>query len=140
MYMFKLNHMVDDKMHARSVGPYSLITQQPLGGKSQNGGQRFGEMETWAIESYGAANVLQEILTYKSDDIVGRNQLYTSLVTGKDLPTPGIPESFNVLNYELNGLGMKLDITTANNEEDDEEAQQYFDISNSVGNEGDYNE
>nr|WP_318028810.1 hypothetical protein [Mycoplasmopsis bovis] len=79
MYMFKLNHMVDDKMHARSVGPYSLITQQPLGGKSQNGGQRFGEMETWAIESYGAANVLQEILTYKSDDIVGRNQLYTSL-------------------------------------------------------------
>ncbi|MCE6090695.1 DNA-directed RNA polymerase subunit beta [Mycoplasmopsis agalactiae] len=140
MYMFKLNHMVDDKMHARSVGPYSLITQQPLGGKSQNGGQRFGEMETWAIESYGASNVLQEILTYKSDDIVGRNQLYTSLVTGKDLPTPGIPESFNVLNYELNGLGMKLDITTANNEEEDEEAQQYFDISNSVGNEGDYNE
>ncbi|WP_029513521.1 DNA-directed RNA polymerase subunit beta [Mycoplasmopsis primatum] len=140
MYMFKLNHMVDDKMHARSVGPYSLITQQPLGGKSQNGGQRFGEMETWAIESYGATNVLQEILTYKSDDIVGRNQLYTSLVTGKELPTPGTPESFNVLNYELNGLGMKLDIETIKTDEE-EEAQQYFDITSSSLNEaGGYND
>ncbi|UWV92347.1 hypothetical protein [Mycoplasmopsis cynos] len=108
--MLKLNHMVDDKMHARSVGPYSLITQQPLGGKSQNGGQRFGEMETWALESYGATNVLQEILTYKSDDIIGRNALYSALVSGKELPTPGTPESFNVLSYELKGLGMKLEI------------------------------
>ncbi|TNK83958.1 DNA-directed RNA polymerase subunit beta [Mycoplasmopsis pullorum] len=109
MYMLKLSHMVDDKMHARSVGPYSLITQQPLGGKSQNGGQRFGEMETWAIESYGATNVLQEILTYKSDDINGRNTLYSALATGKELPKPGTPESFNVLSYELRGLGIKLD-------------------------------
>ncbi|MCU9936318.1 hypothetical protein NWP96_04315 [Mycoplasmopsis cynos] len=107
--MLKLNHMVDDKMHARSVGLYSLITQQPLGGKSQNGGQRFGEMETWALESYGATNVLQEILTYKSDDIIGRNALYSALVSGKELPTPGTPESFNVLSYELKGLGMKLE-------------------------------
>lgn len=109
MYMLKLNHMVDDKMHVRSVGPYSLITQQPLGGKSQNGGQRFGEMETWALESYGATNILQEILTYKSDDILGRNNLYSALVSGKEVPTPGVPESFNVLSYELKGLGMKLE-------------------------------
>lgn len=130
MYMLKLNHMVDDKMHARSVGPYSLITQQPLGGKSQNGGQRFGEMETWAIESYGATNVLQEILTYKSDDISGRNQLYSALVSGKELPNPGTPESFNVLSYELKGLGMKLDTTSI--EEEDEEFSQHFDIAPSV--------
>ncbi|WP_027334684.1 DNA-directed RNA polymerase subunit beta [Mycoplasmopsis felifaucium] len=129
MYMLKLNHMVDDKMHARSVGPYSLITQQPLGGKSQNGGQRFGEMETWAIESYGATNVLQEILTYKSDDINGRNQLYAALVSGKELPTPGTPESFNVLSFELKGLGMKLDTISAD-EEDDYDVQQHFDINN----------
>ncbi|WXA52075.1 DNA-directed RNA polymerase subunit beta [Mycoplasmopsis cynos] len=118
IYMLKLNHMVDDKMHGRSVGPYSLITQQPLGGKSQNGGQRFGEMETWAIESYGATNVLQEILTYKSDDILGRNALYSALVTGKDLPIPGTPESFNVLSYELKGLGLKLEFSNNNNEEE----------------------
>ncbi|QGZ97352.1 DNA-directed RNA polymerase subunit beta [Mycoplasma sp. NEAQ87857] len=125
MYMLKLNHMVDDKMHARSVGPYSLITQQPLGGKSQNGGQRFGEMETWAIESYGATNVLQEILTYKSDDIAGRNALYSALVTNKELPQPGIPESFNVLSYELKGLGMKLEVSesSADDSEDDEPLQ-----------------
>ncbi|VEU71071.1 DNA-directed RNA polymerase subunit beta [Mycoplasmopsis glycophila] len=129
MYMLKLNHMVDDKMHARSVGPYSLITQQPLGGKSQNGGQRFGEMETWAIESYGATNVLQEILTYKSDDISGRNALYSALVAGKELPHPGIPESFNVLSYELKGLGMKLDVTedTQDLEELDVDLYQYLD-------------
>ncbi|WP_406615425.1 DNA-directed RNA polymerase subunit beta [Mycoplasmopsis hyopharyngis] len=128
MYMLKLNHMVDDKMHARSVGPYSLITQQPLGGKSQNGGQRFGEMETWALESYGATNVLQEILTYKSDDIEGRNKLYSALASGKELPKPGIPESFNVLSYELKGLGMKL-ITEEVEEENvqKEEDEQYFD-------------
>ncbi|AIA29557.1 DNA-directed RNA polymerase subunit beta [Mycoplasmopsis californica] len=127
MYMLKLNHMVDDKMHARSVGPYSLITQQPLGGKSQNGGQRFGEMETWAIESYGATNILQEILTYKSDDIIGRNQLYAALASGRELPKPGVPESFNVLKYELRGLGMKLDIDHVEVDED-EEAIQHFDI------------
>ena len=109
MYYLKLYHMVDDKMHSRSVGPYSLITQQPLGGKSQNGGQRFGEMETWAIESYGAANVLQELLTYKSDNIIGRNQLYNALAKGTKLPKPGMPESFNVLAYELRGLGIKLE-------------------------------
>ncbi|MGZ9762673.1 DNA-directed RNA polymerase subunit beta [Mycoplasma sp. 5912] len=118
MYMLKLNHMVDDKMHARSVGPYSLITQQPLGGKSQNGGQRFGEMETWALESYGATNVLQEILTYKSDDILGRNALYSALVSGKQLPTPGTPESFNVLSHELKGLGMKLELSDTIDESD----------------------
>ncbi|PZW01589.1 DNA-directed RNA polymerase subunit beta [Metamycoplasma auris] len=109
MYYLKLYHMVDDKMHARSVGPYSLITQQPLGGKSQNGGQRFGEMETWAIESYGASNLLQEFLTYKSDDINGRNQLYNALARKTKLPQPGMPESFNVLVHELKGLGMKLE-------------------------------
>ncbi|WP_438341261.1 DNA-directed RNA polymerase subunit beta [Mycoplasma sp. 3341] len=111
MYYLKLYHMVDDKMHARSVGPYSLITQQPLGGKSQNGGQRFGEMETWAIESYGATNVLQELLTYKSDNIIGRNQLYNALATGSKLPQPGTPESFSVLSYELRGLGIKLEVS-----------------------------
>ena len=110
MYMLKLSHMVDDKMHARSVGPYSLITQQPLGGKSQNGGQRFGEMETWAIEAHGATNILQELLTYKSDNISGRNKLYNALVTGSPLPTAGTPESFNVLAYELRGLSIKLEV------------------------------
>ena len=110
MYILKLAHMVDDKIHARSVGPYSLITQQPLGGKSQNGGQRFGEMETWAIEAYGATNVLQELLTYKSDNIEGRNRVYNSIINGTPLPQPGTPESFNVLAYELRGLGMKLTV------------------------------
>ncbi|MEE3928010.1 DNA-directed RNA polymerase subunit beta [Mycoplasmopsis ciconiae] len=134
MYMLKLNHMVDDKMHARSVGPYSLITQQPLGGKSQNGGQRFGEMETWAIESYGATNVLQEILTYKSDDINGRNMLYSALAQGKELPKPGTPESFNVLSYELRGLGIKLEPITVDEAsiEENEEIMQHLegDIDN----------
>ncbi len=110
MYMLKLSHMIDDKMHARSVGPYSLITQQPLGGKSQNGGQRFGEMETWAVESYGATNILQELLTYKSDNIDGRNRVYNSLATGSPMPKAGMPESFNVLAYELRGLGLKLEV------------------------------
>ena len=110
MYMLKLAHMIDDKMHARSVGPYSLITQQPLGGKSQNGGQRFGEMETWAVESYGATHVLQELLTYKSDNIEGRNKVYNAIANGGPLPEPGTPESFNVLAYELRGLGMKLGV------------------------------
>ncbi|MCR8613110.1 MAG: DNA-directed RNA polymerase subunit beta [Mycoplasma sp.] len=110
MYMLKLSHMVDDKVHARSVGPYSIITQQPLGGKSQNGGQRFGEMEVWAIEAYGAANVLREMLTYKSDDISGRNNLYNAITTNKKIPVPGIPESFNVLANELRGLSLKPEL------------------------------
>lgn len=118
MYMLKLSHMVDDKMHARSIGPYSLITQQPLGGKSQNGGQRFGEMETWAIESYGAANVLQELLTYKSDNITGRNALYSALASGKPMPFAGTPESFSVLAYELRGLGIKLEVHRRENEDE----------------------
>jgi len=109
IYMIKLGHMVDDKMHARSIGPYSLITQQPLGGKAQFGGQRFGEMEVWALEAYGASNILQEILTIKSDDIIGRAKAYEAIVKGDNLPQPGIPESFNVLLHELRGLG--LDVT-----------------------------
>ncbi|MFN6081906.1 MAG: DNA-directed RNA polymerase subunit beta [Bacteroidota bacterium] len=109
IYMLKLGHMVDDKMHARSIGPYSLITQQPLGGKAQFGGQRFGEMEVWALEAFGAANILQEILTVKSDDIIGRAKTYEAIVKGDNLPQPGIPESFNVLVHEMRGLG--LDIT-----------------------------
>ena len=109
IYMLKLGHMVDDKMHARSIGPYSLITQQPLGGKAQFGGQRFGEMEVWALEAFGAANILQEILTVKSDDVIGRAKTYEAIVKGEPLPTPSVPESFNVLVHELRGLG--LDIT-----------------------------
>jgi len=109
IYMIKLSHMVDDKMHARSIGPYSLITQQPLGGKAQFGGQRLGEMEVWALEAYGASNILQELLTVKSDDIVGRAKAYESIVKGDNLPKPGIPESFNVLVHELRGLGLELD-------------------------------
>ena len=109
IYMLKLGHMVDDKMHARSIGPYSLITQQPLGGKAQFGGQRFGEMEVWALEAYGAANVLQELLTVKSDDVMGRAKAYEAIVKGENIPTPGIPESFNVLLHELRGLA--LDVT-----------------------------
>jgi DNA-directed RNA polymerase subunit beta len=108
IYMLKLGHLIDDKMHARSIGPYSLITQQPLGGKAQNGGQRLGEMEVWALEGYGAANILQEMLTLKSDDVIGRAQAFESIVKGKELPEPGIPESFNVLLHELNGLGLKV--------------------------------
>ncbi len=108
IYIMKLHHMVDDKMHARSIGPYSLITQQPLGGKAQFGGQRFGEMEVWAIEAFGAANVLQEILTVKSDDVIGRAKAYESIVKGENMPTPGIPESFNVLIHELRGLGLNI--------------------------------
>ena len=108
IYMMKLGHMVDDKMHARSIGPYSLITQQPLGGKAQFGGQRFGEMEVWALEAFGAANILQEILTVKSDDVIGRAKTYEAIVKGDNLPTPGIPESFNVLLHELRGLCLKV--------------------------------
>ena len=108
IYMLKLGHMVDDKMHARSIGPYSLITQQPLGGKAQFGGQRFGEMEVWALEAFGAANILQEILTIKSDDVVGRSRAYEAIVKGDPMPTPGIPESLNVLLHELRGLGLSV--------------------------------
>ena len=108
IYMLKLGHLIDDKMHARSIGPYSLITQQPLGGKAQFGGQRLGEMEVWALEGYGASNILQEMLTLKSDDVIGRAQAFEAIVKGKELPTAGIPESFNVLLHELNGLGLKI--------------------------------
>jgi len=108
IYMLKLHHLVDDKMHARSIGPYSLITQQPLGGKAQFGGQRFGEMEVWAIEAFGASNILQEILTVKSDDVIGRAKAYETIVKGENMPVPGIPESFNVLVHELRGLGLNV--------------------------------
>jgi DNA-directed RNA polymerase subunit beta len=108
IYMLKLSHLVDDKIHARSIGPYSLVTQQPLAGKAQFGGQRFGEMEVWALEAYGAAHVLQEILTVKSDDVNGRSRVYEAIVKGQNLPEPGIPESFNVLVKELQALGIRV--------------------------------
>jgi DNA-directed RNA polymerase subunit beta len=108
MYIIKLNHMVSDKIHARSTGPYTMVTQQPLGGKAQNGGQRFGEMEVWALEAYGAANTLQEMLTIKSDDVYGRAKAYESIIKGTEIQGPKVPESFNVLVKELQGLGLKL--------------------------------
>ena len=108
IYMLKLSHLIADKMHARSTGPYSLITQQPLGGKAQSGGQRFGEMEVWALEAYGAAHTLQEVLTVKSDDVEGRTKLYNSLVKGTNPPNASIPESFKVLIKELEGLGLNV--------------------------------
>lgn len=117
VYMLKLFHLVDDKIHARSTGPYSLVTQQPLGGKAQFGGQRFGEMEVWALEAYGAAYTLQEILTVKSDDVVGRVRTYEAIVKGENVPEPGVPESFKVLIKELQSLGMNMKVLTANNEE-----------------------
>lgn len=110
MYMLKLHHLVDDKIHARSTGPYSLVTQQPLGGKAQFGGQRFGEMEVWALEAYGASHTLQEILTVKSDDIVGRVKTYEAIVKGENIPEPGIPESFKVLIKELQSLALDIKI------------------------------
>ena len=110
--MIKLDHMVDDKLHARSTGPYSLVTQQPLGGKAQFGGQRFGEMEVWALYAYGAAHILQEMMTVKSDDVTGRVKVYESLVKGEDLPKPSVPESFRVVIKEFQALG--LDITVLN--------------------------
>ena len=116
MYMIKLHHMVDDKIHARSTGPYSLVTQQPLGGKAQFGGQRFGEMEVWALEAYGASHVLQEILTYKSDDVIGRVKVYESIVKGTPLPSPGIPESFRVLIKEFQALGLDILVINKDNE------------------------
>lgn len=131
MYMLKLSHMVDDKLHARNVGPYSLITQQPLGGKAQNGGQRFGEMEVWALEAYGAAHTLQEILTIKSDDIKGRIKTYEAILRNKQIPTPGIPESFNVLTKELQGLGINIVLIDEKGQEQkvvtyDEEVESYL--------------
>ena len=110
IYMLKLGHLVDDKIHARSVGPYSLVTQQPLGGKAQFGGQRFGEMECWALQAYGAAYTLQEMLTVKSDDVSGRTKIYEAIVRGEDTFEAGIPESFNVLVKELQALGLNVEL------------------------------
>jgi DNA-directed RNA polymerase subunit beta len=117
--MLKLAHLVDDKIHARSTGPYSLVTQQPLGGKAQFGGQRFGEMEVWALEAYGAAYTLQEILTVKSDDVVGRVKTYEAIVKGENVPEPGVPESFKVLIKELQSLGLDVKVLS----EDDREIE-----------------
>ena len=119
MYFLKLHHLVDDKIHARSTGPYSLVTQQPLGGKAQFGGQRFGEMEVWALEAYGAAYTLQEILTVKSDDVVGRVETYEAIVKGENVPSPGIPESFKVLVKELQALGLDVEVLDENKQEID---------------------
>ena len=116
-YMLKLGHMVEDKMHARSIGPYSLITQQPLGGKAQFGGQRFGEMEVWALEAYGASYTLQEILTVKSDDVIGRVKTYEAIIKGENIPEPGIPESFKVLLKELQSLGLDVKVLKDDNTE-----------------------
>ena len=113
IYMLKLHHLVDDKIHARSIGPYSLVTQQPLGGKAQFGGQRFGEMEVWALEAYGAAYTLQEMLTVKSDDVAGRTKVYESIVRGDDTFESGIPESFNVLVKEMRSLGLNVELNNA---------------------------
>ena len=115
MYMVKLNHLVDDKMHARSTGPYSLVTQQPLGGKAQFGGQRFGEMEVWALEAYSAAYNLQEVLTVKSDDVAGRVKTYEAIVKGEPIGQPGVPESFNVLLKELQSLGLAVELLNEEN-------------------------
>ena len=117
MYILKLAHLVDDKIHARSTGPYSLVTQQPLGGKAQFGGQRFGEMEVWALEAYGAAHTLQEILTVKSDDVVGRVKTYEAIVKGENIPEPGVPESFKVLIKELQALCLDVKVLNEDNEE-----------------------
>ncbi|MGZ3519129.1 MAG: DNA-directed RNA polymerase subunit beta, partial [Vulcanimicrobiaceae bacterium] len=117
IYMLKLNHLVDDKIHARSIGPYSLVTQQPLGGKAQFGGQRFGEMEVWALEAYGAAYTLQELLTVKSDDVVGRVKTYEAIVKGENVMEPGVPESFKVLIKELQSLALDVKVLTENREE-----------------------
>lgn len=117
VYMLKLHHLVDDKIHARSTGPYSLVTQQPLGGKAQFGGQRFGEMEVWALEAYGAAYTLQEILTVKSDDVVGRVKTYEAIVKGENIPEPGVPESFKVLIKELQSIGLDIKVLSEDAQE-----------------------
>ena len=131
MYFLKLHHLVDDKIHARSTGPYSLVTQQPLGGKAQFGGQRFGEMEVWALEAYGAAYTLQEILTVKSDDVVGRVKTFESIVKGLNVPTPGIPESFKVLIKELQSLA--LDVRVLDREGEEIDLKQNFDEDDNMG-------
>ena len=128
-YMLKLLHLVEDKIHARSVGPYSLVTQQPLGGKAQHGGQRFGEMEVWALEAYGAAYTLQEMLTIKSDDVIGRAKAYESIVKGEPIQRPSIPESFNVLVKELQALGMKVELLNFDRAHAVEKASQYIEHS-----------
>ena len=125
MYYLKVHHLVDDKIHARSTGPYSLVTQQPLGGKAQFGGQRFGEMEVWALEAYGAAYTLQEILTVKSDDIVGRVKTYEAIVKGENIPEPGVPESFKVLLKELQSLGLDIRVLTEDAQEVEIQAVSY---------------
>ncbi|MBO4779120.1 MAG: DNA-directed RNA polymerase subunit beta, partial [Selenomonadaceae bacterium] len=117
VYMLKLHHLVDDKIHARSTGPYSLVTQQPLGGKAQFGGQRFGEMEVWALEAYGAAFSLQEILTVKSDDVLGRVKAYEAIVKGQNIPEPGVPESFKVLIKELQSIGLDIRVLSRDSKE-----------------------
>lgn len=145
--MLKLHHLVDDKLHARSTGPYSLVTQQPLGGKAQFGGQRFGEMEVWALEAYGASHTLQEILTVKSDDVSGRVKAYEAIVQGENIPTPGIPESFKVLVKELQSLALDVDviregvgvISLDNNVEDIQEYdEQLLSELNNVVDDADY--
>jgi DNA-directed RNA polymerase subunit beta len=123
IYMLKLHHLVDDKIHARSIGPYSLVTQQPLGGKAQFGGQRFGEMEVWALQAYGAAYTLQEMLTVKSDDVIGRTKVYEAIVKGDDTFEAGIPESFNVLVKEMRSLGLNVELNSIIDESDDELAE-----------------
>ena len=124
IYMLKLHHLVDDKIHARSIGPYSLVTQQPLGGKAQFGGQRFGEMEVWALQAYGAAYTLQEMLTVKSDDVIGRTKVYEAIVKGDDTFEAGIPESFNVLVKEMRSLGLNVELSSIDNGEDDDGAMR----------------
>ena len=141
MHYLKLHHLVDDKIHARSTGPYSLVTQQPLGGKAQFGGQRFGEMEVWALEAYGAAYTLQEILTMKSDDVVGRVKTYEAIIKGENIPEPGIPESFKVLLKELQALGLDVKVLDENREEVELiETSEYgnTDINSIIGNDKDY--
>ena len=125
MYVMKLHHLVDDKIHMRSIGPYSLITQQPLGGKAQFGGQRFGEMEVWALEGYGAAYTLQEMLTIKSDDVIGRSKAYESIIKGEPIKSPNLPTSFNVLVNELKGLALDVELIGIKKEEDDEVDDYY---------------
>ena len=131
MYYLKLHHLVDDKIHARSTGPYSLVTQQPLGGKAQFGGQRFGEMEVWALEAYGAAYTLQEILTVKSDDVVGRVKTYEAIVKGQNIPKPGVPESFKVLIKELQALA--LDVKVLDKDDQEIDLKQDFNDEDDVG-------
>jgi len=135
MYILKLHHLVDEKIHARSTGPYSMITQQPLGGKAQFGGQRFGEMEVWALEAYGAAYALQELLTIKSDDVTGRVKVYESIVKGDNVPEPGIPESFKVLIKEMQSLCLNVEVLSTDGQNIDlrEQDQEVFRAAEELG-------